>query len=182
MDTPTDAIRFQARLLRPASPRSATWSFFVLPKEASAPLPSRGMTTVEGRLGGHAFKATLEPDGSGSHWLKVTRAMREAAGVGVGDTVAVEVWPAQEQLEAKVPPDLRKALAADPAAKAAWSRITLIARRDWVQWITTAKKAETREKRIANACSMLATGKREVCCFDRSGIYSKAFSAPEAAE
>lgn len=182
MGIQTDTIRFQARLLRPAQPKGATWSFFVLPKDASAPLPSRGMTTVEGRLGAHAFKATLEPDGNGSHWLKVTRAMREAAGAQVGDTVAVEVRPAREQLEAKVPPDLRKALAADPEAQAAWSRITLIARRDWVHWITTAKKAETRDKRIADACSMLATGKREVCCFDRSGMYSKAFGAPEAAE
>jgi hypothetical protein len=29
---------------------------------------------------------------------------------------------------------------------------------------------------------MLASGKRRACCFDRSGIYSKAFSAPKAAE
>lgn len=178
----TDTIRFKAKLLRPASPKAATWSFLVLPGTASASLPTRGMTTVEGTLGDHAFKATLEPDGKGSHWLKVTPSMRAAAGVEIGDIVSVAVTPTAEELEPRVPPDLRKALAADPVAKAAWSDITLVARRDWILWITTAKKAETRSKRIANACDMLASGKRRVCCFDRSGIYSKAFGAPEAAE
>jgi len=40
-------------------------------------------------------------------------------------------------------------------------------------WITSAKQAEKRKRRIENACSMLAAGKRRVCCFDRSGIYNK---------
>ncbi|PYK22815.1 MAG: hypothetical protein DME59_18975 [Verrucomicrobia bacterium] len=40
---------------------------------------------------------------------------------------------------------------------------------------------ETRARRIKNACSMLAAGKRRVCSFDRSGFYSKSLSAPKAA-
>jgi len=48
--------------------------------------------------------------------------------------------------------------------------------------MTSGKKAETRVKRIATACSQLESGKRRACCFDRSGIYSNAFCAPEAAE
>ena len=36
------------------------------------------------------FQATLEPDGQGSHWLKVDKALREAAGVAAGDSVALE--------------------------------------------------------------------------------------------
>jgi hypothetical protein len=50
-----------------------------------------------------------------------------------------------------VPADLRNALAADPAAKATWSDITPVARRDWIAWITSGKKAETRGKRVAVA-------------------------------
>ena len=176
------AILCKARLLRPASPKGATWSFLVLPANASAKLPTRGMATVDGTLDGHAFQATLEPDGEGSHWLKVTRAMRVAAGATVGDTVVLEITPVAEEPEPGVPADLRKALAAARDAKAVWSDITAVARRDWIHWITSGKKAETRERRIANACDMLASGKRRACCFDRSGIYSKGMSAPEAAE
>jgi hypothetical protein len=55
------------------------------------------------------------------------------------------------------------------------------ARRDWIQWTTSAKQPETRTRRIKNACSMLAGGKRRVCCFDRSGLDSESLSAPKAA-
>lgn len=174
-------IRFDATLLRPESPKDAAWAFLVLPAAASAQLPTRGLATVEGKLGGHVFQATLEPDGKGSHWLKVDRALREAAGAAVGQTVALEIAPVAVEPEPPVPVDLRQALADAPAARAQWSSLTAVARRDWIHWITSGKKAETRGRRIATACGMLASGKRRACCFDRSGIYSKGFSAPKAA-
>lgn len=176
-------IQCKTKLLRPATNgRRVSWTFLVLPKEVSAQLPSRGMTTVEGSINGHAFRSTLEPDGRRSHWLKVSRRLRESAGAKAGDVVTLEIVSAKEQLEPKVPADLRKALAAAPEARAVWCDITPIARRDWVHWIVSAKRPETRARRIGNACEMLAAGKRRVCCFDRSGVYSKAFAAPEAAE
>ncbi|HZY98487.1 MAG TPA: YdeI/OmpD-associated family protein [Candidatus Baltobacteraceae bacterium] len=65
----------------------------------------------------------------------------------------------------KPPPDLRKALAAAPAAKAQWDDLTPIARRDFIRWIESAKQAETRKRRIERACSMLEAGKRRPCCY-----------------
>lgn len=81
----------------------------------------------------------------------------------------------------RVPADLRRALAAAPAARTQWASLTPAARRDWTHWIASGKKAETRGRRIATACDMLASSKRRACCFDRSGIYSKVLAAPEAA-
>ncbi|MGH8249412.1 MAG: YdeI/OmpD-associated family protein [Steroidobacteraceae bacterium] len=181
MTNTASTIRFKKKLLRPATPKSATWTFLALPRSASARLPSRGMTTVEGTLNGVPFRAALEPDGKKSHWLKVTGRLREAAGAEVGDIVTLEIAPAVKILEARVPADLRKALAAAPKARAVWSDITPNARRDWIFWIDSARQAETRTRRIANARKMLAGGKRRVCCFDRSGFYSKSCAVPEAA-
>jgi len=185
------SIRFKAKLFRPAmeparsraDQRAKTdWTFLILPKNASAKLSSRGMTAIEGTLNGVHFQAVLEPDGKRSHWLKVDRKLSEPAGVDVGDVVTLEIEPAAEEPEPEVPADLRKALAATvPKARALWSDITPNARRDWIHWITSAKQSETRARRIKNACSMLAAGKRRVCCFDRSGFYSKSMSAPKAA-
>lgn len=175
-------IRCKAKLLQPANARRATWTFLVLPKKASAKLPSRGMTTVEGTINQHPFRATLEPDGQLSHWLKLSRKMRESANAQVGDVVALELVSSGKEPEPVVPADLRKALAEAPQARATWGDITVIARRDWIHWITSARRPETRARRIGNACDMLASGKRRVCCFDRSGFYSKTFSAPEAAD
>ena len=175
-------IRCKAKLSRPARPKNATWTFLVLPKAASAKLPTRAMTTVEGTLGGATFKATLEPDGDGSHWLKVPKALREAAGASAGDTVELAIAPSDRQMESRVPADLRKALAANPAARATWDATTTVGRRDWIAWMTSGRKAETRDKRLHAAIDMLEHGKKRVCCFDRSGIAGRNFSAPEAAD
>jgi hypothetical protein len=137
---------------------------------------------VDGNLNGHAFRATLEPDGQLGHWLKVSRKLREAAGVKPGAVVQLEIAPVAQEPEPRIPADLCRALADAPEARALWSDITPLARRDWIHWITSAKRAETRARRIVNACDMLASGKRRVCCFDRSGAYSKSLSAPRAAE
>jgi hypothetical protein len=177
------SIRFKAKLFRPAdSEKGDSWTFLILPKNASAKLPSRGMTAIEGTINGFPFQAALEPDGQKSHWLKVDRKLSKSAGAEAGDIVALEIAPAGKETEPEVPPDLKKALAAAaPKARTLWSDITPNARRDWIHWITSAKQAETRARRIKNACSMLASGKRRPCCFDRSGFYSKSMSAPKAA-
>ena len=183
MPTPAATIRFKATLQRPAEPKAATWLFVVLPKAASAKLPTRSMTTVDGTLDGHAFQATLEPDGEGSHWLKVEKALVTAARAKAGAVVELAMTPVAEEPGPKLPPDLRKALAATPAAKAQWATLTPVARRDWIHWITSGKKAETRVKRIATTCDKLTCGQRRACCFDRSGMYSKGnMGAPKAAE
>jgi len=175
-------IRFSTTLLRPvATGKDVAWTFLVLPKEASAKLPSRGMASVEGTFNGTAFEATLAPDGEGGHWLKVDQKLREAAGAEVGDTVSLEIAPVAMEPEPRAPADWQKALAAaDPEVRAAWSDITPVARRDWIQWVESAKRDETRAKRIASACDMLAKGKRRPCCFDRSGMYAKSLGCPVA--
>jgi hypothetical protein len=167
-------IRFKAKLSRPAATAKAdSWTFLVLPRDVSAKLPSRGMVTVQGTFNGVRFRATLAPDGQRSHWLKVTRKLRETARADAGDIVTLEIAPLDKEPEPRVPADLRRALAAAPKARELWTNITPIARRDWIQWIESAKRKATRARRIENACAMLAAGKRRVCCFDRSGIYSK---------
>ena len=72
---------------------------------------------------------------------------------------------AEDESEPRVPTDLRKALAAAPLAKAKWSDLTPIARRDFITWMDAAKQSETRRRRIEKACAMLVAGKRRPCCY-----------------
>jgi len=159
-------IRFRARLLRPAAAEKiGSQSLLTLPRNASAKPPSRGMTMVEGTINGFPFRAALEPNGQGSHCLRVNQVMHDEAGAVAGDSVTVEIARAGEEPEIRVPVDLRQALAAAPLAQAAWMDITSMARRDWIFSISSAKQAETRARRIEKACDMLASGKRRLCCF-----------------
>jgi hypothetical protein len=86
-------IRFEAKLFKIGS-----WALLKLPESASVKLPSRGMTMVEGTMNDLRFQAPLEPDGKGSHWLKLDKTMRKAAGADPGDTVMLAItlikeWP-----------------------------------------------------------------------------------------
>jgi hypothetical protein len=158
-------ICFRAKLFRPkANEKTESWTL-TLPKNASAKLPSRGMTMVEGMMNSFPFRAALEPNGKGSHSLRINKAMRVAAGADALDTVTVEITRAGEEPEMRVPMDLRKALAAAPLAQAGWEDITPMARQDWIFSISSAKQPETRRRRIEKACDMLASGKRRLCCF-----------------
>jgi uncharacterized protein YdeI (YjbR/CyaY-like superfamily) len=65
----------------------------------------------------------------------------------------------------KVPADLKKMLAASPAARALWEDITPLARNEWVCWIISAKKDETRAIRIRKARSKMSGGMRRPCCW-----------------
>ena len=64
----------------------------------------------------------------------------------------------------KMPADLRKALSS-PAVKAAWEHITPLARNEWICWVTSFKKPETRKKHIERARAELVEGKRRPCCW-----------------
>lgn len=178
-----EGFAFKTKLLRPEHPgKDDAWAFLVLPKTVSDKLPRRGRTSVEGTINGHAFQATLDPDGQLSHWLKVSKKLQKAAAASPGDVVAVQISPADPEPEPQLPNDLQEALATSADAKSTWEDTTTIARLDWIHWVESAKQAKTRQRRVENACEMLASGKKRVCCFDPSGYYSKSLSAPKAQE
>src|SRR5437660_5108193 len=57
--------------------------------------------------------------------------------------------------------NLYTALAATPKAKAQWSDLTPIERRDFISWMDSAEQQrKAHKRRIEKACVMLAAGKR----------------------
>jgi uncharacterized protein YdeI (YjbR/CyaY-like superfamily) len=64
-----------------------------------------------------------------------------------------------------LPGDLGHALSQDSKALATWDDITPLARNEWICWIESARKLETRRKRIDWGCSSLSDGKRRPCCW-----------------
>jgi len=156
-------IRFQAKLIAIGSQ-----TILRLPDAASRKLPSRGMSMVEGTFNGHAFQAPLEPDGTGSHWFRISNSMLNAARAAVGDAVSVALKPLALWPEPKVPQDLAEAFASDPQTRGLWMDITPLARWDWIRWIGSTRNRDTRAIRIEKTLSKLRSGKRAACCFNRS--------------
>ena len=64
-----------------------------------------------------------------------------------------------------MPADLEKALFSSKEVRVAWKDITPLARNEWICWITSAKKDETRSHRMSRMRVELAKGKRRPCCW-----------------
>ena len=65
----------------------------------------------------------------------------------------------------EVPADLRKALISDDSALERWEDLTPLARNEWICWVTSNKKIETRKNHIVRTITELLQGVRRPCCW-----------------
>jgi hypothetical protein len=65
----------------------------------------------------------------------------------------------------EVPMDLREALTSDPKALALWEGLTPLARNEWICWVISVKKPETRSEHIERVRTELKEGMRRPCCW-----------------
>jgi uncharacterized protein YdeI (YjbR/CyaY-like superfamily) len=68
--------------------------------------------------------------------------------------------PGKKKPEAKTPPDLAARLKANKKAAATWETFAPSHRREYIEWITEAKRPETREHRLETTLEWLAEGKQ----------------------
>jgi Bacteriocin-protection, YdeI or OmpD-Associated/Domain of unknown function (DUF1905) len=140
----TDAPRFEGELV---AARGGGATVVVPPAVAEALGPAR-RPAVRVTIGGHTFATRLAVYG-GESMIGVSKANRAASGIEVGDRFAVEIVPDTAPRELSVPDDLAAALAADRAVDAAFARLSFTHRREYVEWVTGAKRPDTRARRIA---------------------------------
>ena len=150
------ATQFQAILERPEG--VGTWTYLAIPFDAHTKYGSRGQVKVKGTIDGEPFRSTLLPRGDGSHYLVVPRPLRDKIGASAGAKVTVVLEMDQVAREVKVPRDLLAALRKVKGAKAAFVRLPPSHRKEYVVWIESAKKVETRQRRIAKAVQMVCEG------------------------
>lgn len=65
----------------------------------------------------------------------------------------------------ELPADLRRAIESDGTVKRLWAAITPLARNEWICWVTSAKKEETRKRRIEVGLDKMRGGMRRPCCW-----------------
>lgn len=65
----------------------------------------------------------------------------------------------------KLPSDLQKAITSNSKVKILWADITPLARNEFICWVVSAIKPETRTRRIKRTCEELLEGKRRPCCW-----------------
>ncbi len=64
-----------------------------------------------------------------------------------------------------LPGDMREALKIHERAEAAWATLTPLAQNEWICWVISVKKAETRQEHVTRLVQDLSAGKRRPCCW-----------------
>lgn len=108
-------------------------------------------------VNGHTLSLRLARMG-GENMIGLAKAARAAAGVELGGTYDIEVAADAGERSIEVPDDLAAAFAASPPAADMFAKLAPSHRKEYVRWVTEAKKAETRASRIAKAVEMVLAG------------------------
>jgi len=91
----------------------------------------------------------------GEFLLGMSKAIREGAGVEAGDEIEIEIVLDRAPREVELPPALAEALAADPAARAAWDELAPSYRKEHARSVADAKQDATRARRVDKVMSAL---------------------------
>ena len=149
----SEAHRFTAEL---EAGRGGGAMVLVPPKIATALGGLRQMRVV-GTVNEVPYESSVMPYGGRGLFLGVHKATREAAGVLPGERVNVVVSRDDRPRVVEIPPELAAALAADPAAQAAFDRLSFTNRKEIAGSVAEAKRPETRERRLAAAMARLGS-------------------------
>ncbi|MCZ6725968.1 MAG: YdeI/OmpD-associated family protein [Acidobacteria bacterium] len=143
--------------LKPAGPGGA-WTGIFLTEAQSAKLGRRGRVPVALTVDGHPFKAFAAPMGDDTHGIVFNKTMQKTAGVSPNDVVAVTLEVDTAPRTVEVPPELTAGLKKSKAAKTFFDGLAYTHKKDFVSWITEAKRPETKDERLAETIRLLKAG------------------------
>lgn len=132
-------------------------AFVVVPFSVEETFGTRGQVRVKGTIDGHAFRSSIAPM-NGKHLLGLHKATREQIGKNIGDTVKLVIEADTDERVVTIPDDLRRALAGKATTKKAFDGLAYTHQKEYVEWVESAKKPETRARRVAETVSRIAAG------------------------
>jgi hypothetical protein len=131
-----------------------TATYLEVPAAVVAALGPRRRPPVRVTVAGHTFRTTVAAYGK-QFFVPLNRENRAAAGVSAGDTVTAFIEPDEQPRVVAVPDDLTRALKRSKQ-RAFFDSLSHSHQREYVEWITSAKRADTRERGITRAIELLS--------------------------
>ena len=116
---------------------------------------------VRAMIEGVPYRGTLVRMGTEFHLLLILKGIREQVGKTFGDEVKITVEPDVEPRVVEIPAELKKAFKVEKEAKTFFEKLSYSHQREYVGYITEAKKEETRARRVAQTIEVLKKGRKE---------------------
>lgn len=120
---------------------------------------SKPRFAVAGTINDIPVRGTLGAEGR-AYFLRLGAAWLRDSGVAVGELVTVCLAPEGPQVET-IAEDVAAALLENKQAKTFFEGLPTFYRKNYIRWIESAKRKETRNKRIAEMIELLKAGTRE---------------------
>jgi len=133
-------------------------AYIEFPYDVNKEFGTKGQVKVNATFDGHEYRGSLANMGYDCHILGITQAIRKAIGKNPGDMVHIILKQDIEPRVVKIPDDFIELLDGNREAKAFFETLSYTNKNEYNVWITSAKKAETREKRLKQSIEMLAKG------------------------
>jgi len=137
------------------------WTYLKVPFSVEKAFGTKARVAVTGTINGFAFQNSLMPNGDGTHSMMVSKALQTGAKAKAGNIVKVAIAVDQSERVVTIPPELMSALATNKAAATAFNALSYSHRKEFAEWIATAKREETRTGRAEKALAM-AVNKQHV--------------------
>jgi hypothetical protein len=150
-------VRFKG-VLTP-TPRGGGGTLVPIPKEVATKLGLKGMPKIQAVIAGTPYRGSLMPMGDGTYCLGVLKSIQEAAGVGQGDTITIELGLDTSPRIVELPADLAEAIARDKKAAGAWEALSFTNKKEIARSLEEAKRPETRQRRLAQAVESLRSAR-----------------------
>ena len=149
--SPTPASRtFTAEIVREGDSGGAGIELPFDPKDVFG----KARAPVTATLRGYSYRTTTFFM-SGRRFIPLAKKHMDGAGVSPGDRVRIKLTADEKPREIEPPADLLRAVRKLKGGRAAWDALSYTHKREHAEAIKSAKKPETRERRIAKAVEML---------------------------
>lgn len=145
--------------IRSANDRGGGGALVQVPRAVSDRIPGKGWKKVRATFNGITYAGSLMPNGDGTYCLGILKAIREQAGLAVGDSVKVELGADETPRVVQLPMDLARALEQEGVALANWKGLSYTRQKEFASWILGAKRDATRQRRVTEAVEMLRAGR-----------------------
>lgn len=138
-------MKVRVKLFRPDG--VGTGTFFLLPFDVEQAFGKKRAPIVV-TIGGVTYRTTVAVYG-GKYHVVMRGELQRQAGVSPGDVVTATIEADLAQRVVTLPQDMKARLARSAHAKAVWAGLSYSHQKEHVDWLTSAKKDETRKKRLA---------------------------------
>ncbi|HFK5568380.1 TPA: DUF1905 domain-containing protein [Elizabethkingia meningoseptica] len=108
------------------------------------------------------YRGSLAKMKSSVHMLGLTQEVRKSLNKTFGDTVSITLWEDKEERIVDIPDDIAVLFSQYPKAKELYNAMSYTHRKEYMRWITDAKKPETRENRKLKLINMIISGQKGI--------------------